>query len=515
MPADQEDAEKSAYPLLERGGGEATAATIVVVPKGDSSKSLSRTPTATGVAGLVPNAPPLHWHLLCAGVVANLSAVCGGFVYSWSSPMLPVLQDPSAPAGFVISLDEAAWVGSLTPLGAAFGPIPGGLFADRFGRRPTLIVSGALMLTAWVLAALANSALWLYASRFIGGFVTGVVSCILPLYLGEIAVDRVRSALGTAMQLSLTLGFMVPYAVGPYVSPMTLACVLASCCLLYFMASIRLPESPYLLCLRGDSEAASKALQWLRGQSRDQCYKELRRMEEETQGQSRRRPPLQTFIRVFATPGGRRAFFLVCALMLFQQLSGINAVLFYAQDILKRAFGGSPWLSPALGAILIGLVQVVASVSSVALTACVSMKTLFIVSSLCAATAHAALGYFFHLVATGQDTSSIAALPLASLCYYIVVYCLGLGSVPWALLGEVFGADVKAASSAMCASIYWVIGFFVTQFFGRVMEAVGADYTFWGLGGCCVLSAAFAFAMLPNTKGKSLQEIQDILNGRK
>lgn len=90
----------------------------------------------------------------------------------------------------------------------------------------------------------------------------------------------------------------------------------------------------------------------------------------------------------------------------------------------------------------------------------------------------------------------------------------GLGSVPWALLGEVFVADVKAASSSLCASFYWAVGFLVTLFFRALMDTVGADFTFWGLAACCVLSAAFALALMPNTKGKSLQEIQDILNGR-
>lgn len=126
-------------------------------------------------------------HIVC--FAANLAAVCGGFVYSWSSPSLPKLQDAvEAPAGFVLSGEQAAWVASLTPLGAAFGPIPGGLFADAVGRRPTLIVSAALMFLAWVLTGAATSAAWLYVARFLGGFVTGVVSCVLPLYLGEIAV---------------------------------------------------------------------------------------------------------------------------------------------------------------------------------------------------------------------------------------------------------------------------------------------------------------------------------------
>lgn len=88
----------------------------------------------------------------------------------------------------------------------------------------------------------------------------------------------------------------------------------------------------------------------------------------------------------------------------------------------------------------------------------------------------------------------------------------GLGSVPWALLGEVFGADVKAVSSSVCASFYWAVGFLVTLFFGSLMSSIGADFTFWGLSACCVLSAIFTLVFLPNTKGKSLKEIQDLLN---
>ena len=90
----------------------------------------------------------------------------------------------------------------------------------------------------------------------------------------------------------------------------------------------------------------------------------------------------------------------------------------------------------------------------------------------------------------------------------------GLGSVPWALLGEVFGADVKAVSSSACASFYWAVGFPVTFFFGGLMTAIGPDFTFWGMAACCLLSAAFTLAFLPNTKGMSLKEIQDVLNGR-
>ncbi|KAK3913027.1 Facilitated trehalose transporter Tret1, partial [Frankliniella fusca] len=482
--------------------------------------------------------PPVHWHVFWAAGAANLIALAAGCVLCWTSPSLPkfmpgpenatevvanvtlagVVNSTAVPfahpvreTSFTLMPSEAAWVGSLTPLGAAIGPIPAGFLADKFGRKPTLLGDSVLLLLSWVLIAAAGSASWLYAARFIAGVATGCIFAVLPMYIGEIATDSVRSTLGSLMQLSLTVGFMVPFAIGPYVSPLWLAIASAVVPVVFAASFFSMPESPYVLLARGDTLEASEALQWLRGQDRKGIIGEMRKMEEETQeALAKKKPLLQSFLQIFATRGNIKAFYFGCGLLFFQQFSGINAVLFYAQDIFMKT-GSS--LAPEICTIIIGLVQIAASAGTLALTARFSMKSLLIFSGFGMAAAHGALGYFFHLLITGQDISAVGALPVGSLVFYIIVYCFGFGPLPWAVMGEVFSPDVKAISSSVCASFCWVLGFLITLFFGKVEAEIGGDMTFWALGAFCVLASLFTF-LLPNTRGKSLQEIQDMLNGR-
>ncbi|XP_052121832.1 facilitated trehalose transporter Tret1 [Frankliniella occidentalis] len=485
--------------------------------------------------------PPVHWHVFWAAGAANLIALAAGCVLCWTSPSLPKFMPDNSTAPpveianvtfmrgsgvnatlvpfahpvrettFSLLPSEAAWVGSLTPLGAAIGPIPAGILADKLGRKPTLLGDSVLLLLSWVLIAAAGSASWLYAARFIAGVATGCIFTVLPMYIGEIATDSVRSTLGSLMQLSLTVGFMVPFAIGPYVSPMWLAIGSGLVPVLFAAAFFAMPESPYVLLARGDTLEASDALQWLRGQDRKGIIGEMRKLEEETQeALAKKKPLVQSFFQIFATRGNIKAFYFGCGLLFFQQFSGINAVLFYAQDIFKKT-GSS--LAPEICTIIIGLVQIAASAGTLALTARFSMKALLIFSGFGMAAAHAALGYFFHLLGTGQDISAVGALPVGSLVFYIIVYCFGFGPLPWAVMGEVFAPDVKAISSSVCASFCWLLGFLITLFFAQVEHAIGGDMTFWALAAFCVLASLFTF-LLPNTRGKSLQEIQDMLNGR-
>lgn len=453
--------------------------------------------------------PPAHWHVFWAAGAANLIALAAGCVLCWTSPSMEKFAGAKPEAGFNLTDNEAAWVGSLTPLGAAVGPIPAGILADRLGRKPTLLGDSVLLFVSWALIAFANSPAMLYAARFIAGVATGCIFAVLPMYIGEIAVDSVRSTLGSMMQLSLTVGFMIPFALGPYVSVTWLAIASGVVPVLFAAAFFSMPESPCVLLARGDTVDASDALQWLRGQDRNGILPELRKLEDEAQDALKKKKPLlQSFMQIFATRGNVKAFLFGCGLLFFQQLSGINAVLFYAQDIFKKT-GSS--LAPEICTIIIGLVQIAASAGTLVLTSRFSMKFLLIFSGFGMAVAHALLGYFFHLLVTGQDVTSVGALPVGSLVFYIIVYCFGFGPLPWAVMGEVFAGDVKAISSSVCASFCWLLGFLVTQFFGKLLVVLGDDITFWGLGGFCVLASLFTM-MLPNTRGKSLQEIQDMLN---
>ncbi|PSN50540.1 hypothetical protein C0J52_03507, partial [Blattella germanica] len=184
-----------------------------------------------------------------------------------------------------------------------------------------------------------------------------------------------------------------------------------------------------------------------------------------------------------STKSNFKALYLCLVLVAGQQLAGINAVLFYSQDIFQQS-GGS--LEGAEATIVIGVVMFLAS--------------------------GVVLGVYFYLKSDNQDVSDIAILPILSLVFYISVYSIGYGPLPWAVLGELFPANVKSNASACTASFCWLIGFFVTRFYSDMADGLGTHWTFWIFAAITAASGAFIAIMLPETKGKSLQEIQAILS---
>ena len=126
------------------------------------------------------------------------------------------------------------------------------------------------------------------------------------------------------------------------------------------------------------------------------------------------------------------------------------------------------------------------------------------------------MGLFFYIDTTDPATSAtIGWLPVASLMIYVIVYCVGFGPLPWAVLGEMFPANVKSYASTVVASTCWFLGFVVTRWFSTLDAAVGSHFAFWIFSIFCAIAFAFTFTTVMDTKGLSLQQIQDKLNGKK
>lgn len=137
------------------------------------------------------------------------------------------------------------------------------------------------------------------------------------------------------------------------------------------------------------------------------------------------------------------------------------------------------------------------------------------VSTLLAAS-QVALGLYFYLDITDKPAAeTVTWLPVASLIFFVIVYCVGFGPLPWAVMGEIFPANIKGNASSIVASTCWVLGFIVTRFFAPLDAAVGSHWAFWIFAILCAIAFAFVFVMVMETKGMSLQEIQDMLDGKK
>lgn len=127
-----------------------------------------------------------------------------------------------------------------------------------------------------------------------------------------------------------------------------------------------------------------------------------------------------------------------------------------------------------------------------------------------------ALGLYFYLDAYHSDTAkTVSWLPVASLIVFVIVYCVGFGPLPWAVLGELFAPNIKSIASTLVASTCWALGFVVTRWFSALDEAVGSHWAFWIFGIFCIIAFVFTYTIVMETKGLSLMQIQDKLNGRK
>jgi hypothetical protein len=193
-------------------------------------------------------------------------------------------------------------------------------------------------------------------------------------------------------------------------------------------------------------------------------------------------------------------------LMLLQQVGGINAVLFYAVDIFKGAGTG---MDENLSAIIIAAVQVVFVGVSTLLVERLGRKLLLVVSELGMALSLLALGVYFYIKENDEEkAAAIGWLPLTSLVVYIITYNLAMGPLPWTMMGELLPPHVKSVTSSLATAFCWGLGFFIAKFFKDMLFAFTAAGCYWIFSACSFAGFIYCLLVVPETKGKSLEEIQ-------
>lgn len=446
--------------------------------------------------------------MLC--IAANISGFVCGISFGWTSPEIPKLSvshSEGSPLLEPLTKDEESWIGSLLPVGATIGPFLAGYLADKIGRKKSLLFGTAPFILAFGICVFATTSSMFYVARFICGLAVGVIFTILPMYIGEIAEDEVRDTLGSFMQLLIVIGLLFAYGLGPYVSITQFNLIsiippVAFLVLFYFF----IPESPYYL-IKSSKSAAEKALMKLREKSKDAVQAELKNIQNSVDETLANKA---SFFDIFKSKGLTRALIISVGLVTFQQLSGINIVLFYAQNIFTEAGSTIPG---DISTIIIGVVQVISSGVTPFAVKKKGKKFLLLFSGLGMAISLGIFATFFYVKNSGNDVSSFAFVPILSLVLFIITYCLGFGPLPWAVMGELFPGNVKSSASTVTAAGCWFLGFLITKYFSLISDLIGAAGSFGIFSACCLGSVVFVYKYMPDTSGKSLQEIQEILNG--
>ncbi|XP_050506630.1 facilitated trehalose transporter Tret1-2 homolog isoform X3 [Diabrotica virgifera virgifera] len=453
---------------------------------------------------------PSSFFLYAAASAANIASFICGIAFGWTSPEIPQLKNATTtPLDSIITASEEGWIGAFLPLAAAVGPIGAGILADSIGRKWTILIGNVPFLLAFILNVVANSVYFFYVSRFLCGLGVGIIFTVLPMYIGEISDDGSRGVLGSLMQLFCVIGLLFSYTLGPFLSIKIFNAILIMPPTMFMILfSVFIPDSPYFLLQKKRMSDAVQALMKFRGRELSFAQKEVEvintQLEEDLKSKG-------TFKLIFQSLALRKALTISLTLIGAQQLSGITVVLFYAQSIF--ADSGVP-IAPEVCTIIVGIVQVLASAVTPLLVDKCGKRLLLMVSGLGMAVAHSILAFFFYLKnVQDADVSSLGWLPILSIVVFIITYCLGFGPLPWAVMGEIFPGNVKSIASSATASFCWILGFFLTNYFGAVTKVMGQSASFGFFGMCCVMAAAYVFKSVPETTGKSVSEIQCLLDG--
>lgn len=452
--------------------------------------------------------------VFAAAVTASLASLCFGFTLGYTSPTELKMTTDGKDGHLVISKSQFSWFASLIAIGALFGSMLAGYFIDKFGRKSTIIMTSLLYMPGWCLISYASNVLMLYSGRILTGIAVGMSSLSVPVYIAEIASPRLRGGLGAINQLGVVVGIFIAYLVGAFLTWQWTAMFANFIVVAMVLLMLLMPETPRWLLAHGQRQLGLQGLQWLRGPLYD-AEAEICDIENNLDKQEK------ASFRDFMTPGLYRPLIIGSMLMMFQQFCGINAVLFFDAKIFKSAgIDGADKVS-----LLVGGAQVLSTVVSCLIVDKLGRRLLLMVGSISMFLCTLLLGIYYDIAKIDNDENTISifgkishTVPLhqiswlAALCVivYIIVFSIGWGPLPWLLMSEIFPPRARGFASGIVTFVNWLLVFVVTKFFHNMIVSFHEQGTFWFFSAFSLASFFFVFFCVPETKGKSLEDIEQL-----
>ena len=387
------------------------------------------------------------------------------------------------------------------PIGAVFGAMIAGPAADNYGRRLMILVSAGIFIVGALGSAASPNVEVLVISRIVIGVAIGVASAAAPVYISEVAPPESRGQLVTFFQLAVTIGILVAYLVGLAFDGIEgwrwmlgLGCVPA---LAIAFGMIRMPQSPRWLVMTGDDFAARATLAKIRIDDPDTIDREL----EEIKDSLDEKPGAWSEL---LQPVVKAALVVGVGLAILQQVTGINTVIYYAPTIVEFT-GVNSSAGSILAAVGVGVINVLATIVALRLLDRAGRRTLLFIGVTGMTISLFTLGLAF----TGNDASTLSSVvAIASLMAYVASFAISLGPIFWLLNAEIYPLSVRSKAAGIGTMANWTFNFIVSLTFLLLIEALGQSGAFWFYAAVGLLTLVFCWKLVPETKGKRLEDIQ-------
>ena len=437
--------------------------------------------------------------------IAAIFAAIGGLLFGYdtgviSGALIFIKQS------FGLSIFQQELAVSSVLVGAAVLAITGGSLSDRFGRRKMLLITSVVFIAGALVCAAAGSIEILIFGRVIVGMGIGLASSVVPLYISEISPANARGWQVSLFQLAITVGILAAYLADYAFTPtaawrwmLGLAVIPGG---LLGAGMLFLPETPRYLARHGHFDLARTVLIKIRGtQDVDMEFREIKTASQES--------ALRGHVSDLLLPALRPALMIGIGLAIFQQVTGINTIIYYAPYIIRTA-GINSIQGSILATAGIGTVNVVMTLVSMWLIDRVGRRPLLLTGIAGMIISLGALGYIFHLAKGGE----FAGAAVAILMFYVASFAISLGPIFWLLIAEIYPLKIRGLAAGIAAGANWLANFAVSLTFLSLLKLLGPSLTFWMYGALAIGSWLFSYYLVPETKGRSLEEIESFWHKR-
>lgn len=419
---------------------------------------------------------------------------------------------------FGIDIGKQQLIVSAILWGAMCGAVTAGFVSRLLGRKLTLLIAAAVFTIGSLGCALAPTADFLIALRFVLGVAVGMASFTAPLYLSEISPQSVRGAMISLYQLMITIGILSAFLSDTYLSAYAdignsvgghwrwMLGVIALPAMLMFIGFIFLPESPRWLLLKNRVKSAQQVLTKIRS-SRSEVAREMAEIEKDISLKQK------GFHLLFHNSNFRRAVFLGISLQVIQQLTGINVIMYYAPKIFKLA-GFATTIEQMWGTVIVGLINVLATFIAITLVDRIGRKPIMYIGFTVMGISMTMVGVVFKLGLDGSQALSYVAIGF--LLLFIIGFAMSAGPIVWVICTEIYPIDGRDLGITISTATNWIVNGLVAVTFLTMLKHLGSGNTFLIYGGVEFLFIIFFLFFVPETKGVTLEKIaSNLMNGKR